>query len=127
MFVMLVRPSDDIIESKIVTGPNLKLQRGGLSPLSPMLATPLNYFSTLPSLPSVVSLFICVSLSKGRGGLCSGWPNGMNKITCESVNTELNQHFIFAIMYSLYTISNVSVYCQNIYNLTGKPYFSMCI
>ena len=29
MFVMLVGPSDDIIESKIVTGPNLKLQNGG--------------------------------------------------------------------------------------------------
>ena len=41
MFVMLVGPSDDIIESKIVIGPNLKLQKGGSSPLSPMLATPL--------------------------------------------------------------------------------------
>ena len=39
---MLVGPSDDIIESKIVTGPILKLQRGGSSPLSPMLATPLD-------------------------------------------------------------------------------------
>ena len=39
---MLVGPSDDIIESKIVTGPNLKLPRGASCPLSPMLATPLS-------------------------------------------------------------------------------------
>ena len=43
MFVMLVGPNDDIIESKKVIGPNLKLQREGSSPLSPMLATPLLY------------------------------------------------------------------------------------
>ena len=42
MFVMLVGPSDDIMESKTVTGPNLKLQRGSSSPLRPMLATPLH-------------------------------------------------------------------------------------
>ena len=47
MFVMLVGPSDDVIESKIVTGPNLKLQRGASSPLSPMLATPLMIMSSL--------------------------------------------------------------------------------